>query len=139
MMVHCLKPIMMAGDCICPSIKALIRHPTPNMLRQLGIFPLSAFSFLSRLLWMCLIRCCFIIQCVCLMWLHQKKITIFNFYTVVLSIPRLDMNDVERKTERRMTHRERESEKMHARGREGENRRGRQSLISRRTNGDKEE
>lgn len=66
MMVHGLKPIMMAGDCICPSIKVLILHPTPNMLRQLGIFPPSAFSFLSRLMWMCLIRCLFYYSlCLC--------------------------------------------------------------------------
>lgn len=42
--VHSLKIFAMAGDYIRPSIKALILHPTPNMLRQLGMFPPSAFS-----------------------------------------------------------------------------------------------
>lgn len=51
--------VMKAGDCVCPM---LILHPAPNTLWQFRIFPLSDLSFLSRLLWRCPIRCCFIIQ-----------------------------------------------------------------------------
>lgn len=75
MTVHCLKAIMMAGNGICPFIKALILHPTPNMLRQLGISPLSAFIFplMSPVDVSDSLLFFFVIQHVCLMWSHQNN------------------------------------------------------------------
>lgn len=124
-MVRCLKLIKAAGDCICPSIKALILHPKPNMLRQPGIFPPSAFSLLSRLLRTRLSHR-FLILISGSICSGDTKITVLDLCTVFLSIQKISHNKTWRNATcwRGTMHRERKGEERHSRGEPGRRQKG---------------